>query len=113
MLRGQYRWCGTRVKGDPGETGKRTEKILWAWKKFAGTSNVATLMSVPTSHLKVRCPVCRQFHAWSDNPHRPFCSEQCKKQDLGNWATEKYRIPVVDEEPGGDDPKGKPSKEED
>jgi uncharacterized protein len=57
-------------------------------------------MTLPTSHLKVRCPVCRQFHAWSDNPYRPFCSEKCKKEDLGNWATEKYRVPVEGEEPG-------------
>ena len=31
----------------------------------------------------------------------PFCSEQCRSHDLGNWATERYRVPV-EEEPGGD-----------
>lgn len=28
-----------------------------------------------------------------DNPSRPFCSERCKMIDLGQWATENYRIP--------------------
>jgi len=25
--------------------------------------------------------------------YRPFCSERCKMIDLGEWATEAYRIP--------------------
>jgi hypothetical protein len=33
------------------------------------------------------------------NPWRPFCSERCKLIDLGQWATDAYRIPV--EEPDG------------
>jgi uncharacterized protein len=28
---------------------------------------------------------------------RPFCSERCKLIDLGAWAEERYRVPVVDE----------------
>jgi endogenous inhibitor of DNA gyrase (YacG/DUF329 family) len=40
-----------------------------------------------------RCPTCRQLARWSGNPHRPFCSERCKLRDLGNWASERYRIP--------------------
>jgi uncharacterized protein len=29
----------------------------------------------------------------------PFCSERCRLLDLGNWASEKYKItePVMDE----------------
>lgn len=43
---------------------------------------------------KVNCPQCGSTIAWSpDNPHRPFCSERCKLIDLGQWATEGYRIP--------------------
>jgi len=42
-----------------------------------------------------------------DNPHRPFCSERCRLLDLGNWATERYRLPgpppAPDDEPGDDD----------
>jgi len=33
--------------------------------------------------------------AWTaENRWRPFCSERCKLIDLGQWATEKYRVPV-------------------
>ncbi|MEN6629762.1 MAG: DNA gyrase inhibitor YacG [Sulfuricella sp.] len=32
------------------------------------------------------------------NPFRPFCSERCKLIDLGQWATESYRIPLSEEE---------------
>jgi uncharacterized protein len=39
-----------------------------------------------------RCPTCRQTVAWERNPYRPFCSERCKVRDLGNWASERYRI---------------------
>lgn len=28
---------------------------------------------------------------------RPFCSERCKMIDLGAWATERYRLPVVED----------------
>ena len=33
------------------------------------------------------------------NPWRPFCSERCRMIDLGNWATEAYRVPVPVEAP--------------
>jgi endogenous inhibitor of DNA gyrase (YacG/DUF329 family) len=45
-----------------------------------------------------------------DNTWRPFCSERCRSIDLGAWATESYRIPVVPatekdvDEAGGDKP---------
>ncbi|MEQ1773244.1 MAG: DNA gyrase inhibitor YacG [Burkholderiales bacterium] len=59
----------------------------------------------------VSCPRCATRAIWSsENPWRPFCSEHCKMMDLGAWASESYRIPVVEyddiseEEPptGGD-----------
>jgi endogenous inhibitor of DNA gyrase (YacG/DUF329 family) len=42
---------------------------------------------------EVRCPACRRLTPWERNPHRPFCSERCRVHDLGNWASERYRIP--------------------
>jgi len=42
--------------------------------------------------MKIRCPACREWTRWEDNPNRPFCSTDCRNRDLGNWATEKYRI---------------------
>jgi endogenous inhibitor of DNA gyrase (YacG/DUF329 family) len=38
------------------------------------------------------CPICKKAVALGD-PDFPFCSERCREIDLGNWATEKYRIP--------------------
>ena len=46
----------------------------------------------------VSCPRCGARTAWvADNPWRPFCSQRCKLIDLGDWATEKYRVPVEEE----------------
>lgn len=45
----------------------------------------------------VNCPRCAAKVVWrSDNPWRPFRSEHCKTMDLGAWASESYRIPVVE-----------------
>ncbi len=42
----------------------------------------------------VTCPKCGKEVVWNaDSPYRPFCSERCKLIDLGQWATESYRIP--------------------
>ena len=46
----------------------------------------------------VSCPRCGAQVAWlPENPSRPFCSERCKLIDLGDWAMEKYRVPVEEE----------------
>jgi len=44
--------------------------------------------------------------AWtSENKFRPFCSERCKRVDLGQWATESYRVPQSeDADPGEENP---------
>ena len=45
----------------------------------------------------VRCPQCGGESVWStDNRFRPFCSERCKQIDLGAWASEAYRVPVLE-----------------
>jgi len=45
----------------------------------------------------VNCPQCSKAVAWDvTNRYRPFCSERCKLVDLGQWATESYRIPVTE-----------------
>ena len=42
--------------------------------------------------------------AWNTaNPFRPFCSERCKLIDLGQWASESYRVPVEESAPSGTD----------
>lgn len=54
---------------------------------------------------KVNCPQCGLPAVYSpENRFRPFCSERCRLIDLGQWATESYRLPAddlpTDDEPG-------------
>lgn len=62
----------------------------------------------------VRCPACGKSVAWAQTPTRPFCSRECKQRDLGNWATESYRIPAEDaadvSEEKASDPDTKPPR---
>jgi endogenous inhibitor of DNA gyrase (YacG/DUF329 family) len=47
---------------------------------------------------QVPCPRCGVPAPFSpENKWRPFCSERCKTIDLGDWASERYR--VATEEP--------------
>lgn len=51
-------------------------------------------MTAAVKVRKVACPSCGETSEYSPrNPYRPFCSERCKLVDLGDWATEKFRIP--------------------
>ena len=45
----------------------------------------------------VACPQCGAPVAWTPASRwRPFCSERCKTIDLGAWASEAYRVAVVE-----------------
>ena len=47
----------------------------------------------------VNCPQCSRVIVWDPtNRYRPFCSERCKMIDLGQWATESYRIPETEKQ---------------
>lgn len=49
----------------------------------------------------VRCPACGGPSVYGpSNPYRPFCSERCKLQDLGAWASERYRMDVAENDRG-------------
>ena len=49
----------------------------------------------------VACPACRRPAVFSPaNRWRPFCSERCKLIDLGQWASERYRIAVDEPDEG-------------
>ncbi len=48
------------------------------------------------------CPICRKPTAWEGNPHKPFCSERCRIQDLGAWSREDYCLPAKPEEEEGE-----------
>ena len=57
----------------------------------------------------VTCPTCGKGLIWTPaNVWRPFCSERCKLIDLGAWATERYRVPVVEDK---DQPESAPPGE--
>ncbi|MFZ9298629.1 MAG: DNA gyrase inhibitor YacG [Hylemonella sp.] len=44
---------------------------------------------------RVACPCCGTDTLYTtDNPDRPFCSERCRKIDLGAWASESFRVPA-------------------
>ena len=46
-----------------------------------------------TMVFRPRCPICREPIVWEGNPDRPFCSERCRLIDLGDWVSERYRVP--------------------
>ncbi|HEY5900678.1 MAG TPA: DNA gyrase inhibitor YacG [Burkholderiales bacterium] len=53
------------------------------------------------------CPRCGTLAPYSpQNKWRPFCSERCKMIDLGEWASESYRVPAEDEKKPDDEPPG-------
>lgn len=57
-------------------------------------------MSTKKKSAKVlRCPTCRTLVRPKDEDF-PFCSDRCRKIDLGKWAIGVYKIssPVVDPE---------------
>ena len=57
---------------------------------------------------EVPCPRCGTRREWSGNPFRPFCSERCKLIDLGDWASERYRVAAQEKEPDPDEDADKP-----
>jgi endogenous inhibitor of DNA gyrase (YacG/DUF329 family) len=60
---------------------------------------------------RVACPSCGAQAPYSpENPWRPFCSERCRTNDLGAWASETYRIPVSPESEGDGAPEGEADK---
>ncbi len=48
--------------------------------------------------MKHKCPICKAATDSAVHADFPFCSERCRLQDLGNWASEKYVVsdPVFD-----------------
>ena len=47
----------------------------------------------------LRCPTCRELVTF-DGEDFPFCSDRCRKIDLGKWASGVYKIssPILDAE---------------
>lgn len=63
----------------------------------------------------LQCPTCRALVSLKGEDF-PFCSERCRRIDLGKWASGAYRIssPILDPDvlesiADGDDPERKPN----
>ncbi|QQR82071.1 MAG: DNA gyrase inhibitor YacG [Deltaproteobacteria bacterium] len=41
----------------------------------------------------IHCRQCGKKIDLDPNPYRPFCSDRCRKIDLGKWFGESYRVP--------------------
>jgi len=47
---------------------------------------------------QIKCPQCGRLTFYStENKFRPFCSERCRLIDLGQWASESYKVASSDE----------------
>lgn len=58
-------------------------------------AQAAFSISMSQAYKIVACPTCAKPVEWRpENAYRPFCSERCKLIDLGDWAAEKFRVPV-------------------
>lgn len=71
------------------------------------------MQPVTATRRTVPCPTCRQAADFSAaNRFRPFCSERCKRTDLGDWASERFRIDGQDGEadPGAGTPTPQPPR---
>lgn len=42
--------------------------------------------------MQWRCPICKKPTDSNVDREFPFCSERCRLTDLGNWASEKYKV---------------------
>ena len=51
-------------------------------------------LSLGEMRAMMKCPGCKRPARWEGNAYRPFCSERCQTLDLGNWATDRYTVPV-------------------
>ncbi len=46
----------------------------------------------------MECPICKRTVLSTIGEDSPFCSERCRLIDLGNWASESYKVsaPISD-----------------
>jgi len=45
----------------------------------------------------VRCPICDIRFESDESPAMPFCSDRCRRIDLGRWLDEGYSLPIEPE----------------
>jgi endogenous inhibitor of DNA gyrase (YacG/DUF329 family) len=50
----------------------------------------------------IRCSICDQEFDTDRSTAMPFCSDRCKRIDLGRWLDERYSLPIERPEEDGD-----------
>ena len=48
-----------------------------------------------TKSINVRCPQCQKQFEYYSSQSRPFCGEQCRLIDLGQWLNGSYAVPAT------------------
>ncbi len=62
---------------------------------FSATMNPPAPSTPGFTPKTVDCPTCGGPSLYApSNRFRPFCSERCKQNDLGAWASESFRVPT-------------------
>lgn len=73
-------------------------------RDFSSRSTGASVSVAKKSPRIVSCPRCGAAVPWvEESSFRPFCSAYCKRDDLGAWANDQYRIAAKEEEPLSDE----------
>ncbi len=71
-----------------------TSKKLTRVSKNSGTIDSGRAAATSRSSLIMKCPTCGIQTVYSNaNQCRPFCSRNCKVNDLAAWASDEYRVP--------------------
>jgi uncharacterized protein len=48
---------------------------------------------LPSVMSLIRCAICGKMFDSESSRFMPFCSERCKRIDLGRWLGERYGLP--------------------
>jgi uncharacterized protein len=61
----------------------------------------------------MHCPICNKEFDPERSKALPFCSDRCKRIDLGRWLDERYTLPVQrSDEDVSDEPPPPPADED-
>lgn len=62
--------------------------------------------------MQWRCPICKKPTDSEVDKDFPFCSERCRLIDMGNWASEKYKVSQPSAEEGESENPRAPERKE-
>jgi endogenous inhibitor of DNA gyrase (YacG/DUF329 family) len=71
-----------------------SSKKLTLKSKTSAAASAERAAATSRSTILLQCPTCGKQTVYSNsNPCRPFCSRNCKLNDLAAWASDEYRVP--------------------